>query len=72
MMPQGFGPKNALPQPCAKCGALVPSALLSRCPTCGHELGKPGDVGSAVVDAMTDVLSGGPPEKKKKSSRGRR
>ena len=51
-----FGPKAVQVRECPACHLAIPLAQLQKCPTCGHELGKPGDLGSALVEAMTDVL----------------
>ena len=55
-----FGPKtHEKPRTCPKCNAALPlSAVgLTRCPVCGADVHGPGDVGKALVDAMTDVLA---------------
>lgn len=52
-----FGPNKARPRECPKCNAAIPLPSLDHCPVCGADVHKPGDVGKALVEAMTDVLA---------------
>ena len=51
-----FGPTNIKARECPKCNAAIPLPTLDRCPVCGADVKGPGDVGKAIVEAMTDVL----------------
>jgi len=52
-----FGPPiHQKPRLCPKCNAALPLPTLERCPICGADVRGPGDLGKAVVEAMTDVL----------------
>jgi hypothetical protein len=61
-----FGPTKQRAHECPKCNAAIPLPGLSHCPICGANVHQPGDVGKAIVEAMTDVLSD-PLGKKKKT-----
>lgn len=53
-----FGPPTeSKPRLCPQCNAALPLPTLERCPVCGAEVRGPGDVGKAIVEAMTDVLA---------------
>lgn len=53
-----FGPKNQeKPRHCPQCDAALPLSTLNHCPRCGAAVRGPGDLGKAVVEAMTDVLA---------------
>ncbi len=51
-----YGPVNAIARECPKCNAALPLPTLAHCPICGTHVKSAGDVGKALVDAMTDVL----------------
>lgn len=52
-----FGPPTeSKPRLCPHCNAALPLPTLERCPVCGADVRGPGDVGKAIVEAMTDVL----------------
>lgn len=51
-----FGPKEQ-PRECPACHAALPLPSVAHCPVCGALTKGPGDVGKAIVDAMTDVLA---------------
>ncbi len=52
-----FGPTKIKPRECPKCNAAIPLPTLEHCPVCGTFVKGPGDVGKALVDAMTGVLN---------------
>ncbi|MBI2394738.1 MAG: hypothetical protein HYV09_34535 [Deltaproteobacteria bacterium] len=53
-----FGPPaQTKPRECPRCNAAIPLPTLDRCPVCGADVRGPGDVGKALVEAMTDVLA---------------
>ena len=52
-----FGPTKQRTHECPKCNAAIPLPTMSHCPVCGADVHQPGDVGKALVEAMTDVLS---------------
>lgn len=52
-----FGPTKERPRECPKCNAALPLPSLERCPICGTNVHAAGDVGKALVEAMTDVLA---------------
>ena len=51
-----FGPTKSKPRECPSCNAAIPLPTLAHCPVCGADVKGPGDVGKAIVEAMTDVL----------------
>lgn len=52
-----FGPTKDQARACPGCHAAIPLASMKHCPVCGVAVDGPGDVGKALVEAMTDVLS---------------